>query len=565
MILLLYCAARQHGAPTLLFVTLRTPLRETRDVMDPWVHAPLPDATCVSDTHQSDFAALSPKLLPSTDPFRCSLANASACGTRGQCVGYSELYDIHWSRDDDADDTCFWLAFAEAFEAYDRELTDNADDAALWGLCRCTGNFEGDGCAACASGWAGDACDEPYVATRRDLEAYSETELVPIKAAFTGFVVPGGMLDWVHNTSTLDYPSSCSGAAHNPHQGSVWLMQWHRPLLRLSESVLVQRGLEGLPYWRPTTSGSWDAVLALHPELQQGDLMGCGVADFRTFADALGMTRGNLLCKSEDLPAGVNTSEACLASEGITVDAVFDDDALLGMEYLQFLEGIKHLHVYTHCWFTATRYVVAEGNVCNEAAFEFAMTAATASSDAEMARCASATPIYSDIDVTPLFFMFHSYLDYLLERWMARHGYDAACDADLRDATDGTWSMGRATRDQHPDACVMQSLLGGVSYALKDSCAPCDAAWGYAFEAPYTHTDSSGGGGGGGVAVVDSFAGYWWGVITSVYVMFVARLMLRRRSARRKAELVAVQEDGRSYDMQPNQATVRAGVRTVGD
>ena len=54
--------------------------------------------------------------------------------------------------------------------------------------------------------------------------------------AFVDLVAEGGMVDWIHRTVVIDYPSACLGAPHNPHRGSLWLMQWHRPLLRFTEA-----------------------------------------------------------------------------------------------------------------------------------------------------------------------------------------------------------------------------------------------------------------------------------------------------------------------------------------
>ena len=82
---------------------------------------------------------------------------------------------------------------------------------------------------------------------------------------------------------------------------------------------------------------------------------------------------------------------------------------------------------------------------------------------------------------TPLFFMFHTYLDALFEKWMRQHGASAACDPALRSYTDDLWRSGQP-RDAHPASCVAQSALYAGAISLSQTCVPSDPAWGYRFE-----------------------------------------------------------------------------------
>ena len=209
-------------------------------------HAPLPDAACVaaeltttaSSSGGEEREALELSLLdPRSAPFRCRLDGLdAACGARGRCVAYDALYNATgWSWASDADDgTCYWLAFFAEKDA----------DASEYGVCVCDAGFDGDGCDTCQAGLAGAACDVPFVATRRSLASFLvegsiDAQLSP---SFDDVVPDGGMLDWIHTTvGKLDYPAACRGAPHNPHKNSLWLMQWHRPLLRHVESTLVSR------------------------------------------------------------------------------------------------------------------------------------------------------------------------------------------------------------------------------------------------------------------------------------------------------------------------------------
>ena len=82
---------------------------------------------------------------------------------------------------------------------------------------------------------------------------------------------------------------------------------------------------------------------------------------------------------------------------------------------------------------------------------------------------------------TPLFFMFHTYLDALFEKWMRQHGASAACDAALRSHTDDLWRSGQP-RDAHPASCVAQSALYAGAISLSQTCVPSDPAWGYRYD-----------------------------------------------------------------------------------
>ena len=94
---------------------------------------------------------------------------------------------------------------------------------------------------------SGDECDTPYIATRRSLATFDSSYATTITSAFVDLVAEGGMVDWIHRTVVIDYPSACLGAPHNPHRGSLWLMQWHRPLLRFTEADQhVGRGAHAL-------------------------------------------------------------------------------------------------------------------------------------------------------------------------------------------------------------------------------------------------------------------------------------------------------------------------------
>ena len=460
-----------------------------------WNHAPLPDAACLAAALPPDaHAVVSPLTLePHDNPFRCDLGDDAACGEHGRCVGYGELYDARWSRDADADDTCFWLAWHAGRDA----------EASSHGLCQCDERHDGDGCGWCAAGWSGDGCATPHTALRRSLASHSAAELSGVKQAFVGLIAPNQTADWTHSTVVKEYPTECGGAPHHPHASSVWLVQWHRPLLRLVESSLLARqpqleglsSIEGLPYWRTTGGAAEEAAYALHPELLEGERDGCPRVSLRALGLFIGVERAAVLrdaCPASDnsdddaADDGAESEAECLLSKfGISVESVYDEEAMLSQaEFGVFLELVKHMHVHVHCWMAAVGYV--QGG-CNEGTVAELYAGATGeAADGEVvARCTAPPTIFANQgDDSPLFFAFHTYLDALLERWMKRHGYDAACDAALLRLTDGLWRGGNGSgdfRDAHPDACVAQSLLSGASLSLRDTCRPAAVSWGYEY------------------------------------------------------------------------------------
>ena len=415
-----------------------------------WTHAPLPDAACLSvyltgSDNKLSFGETGP-------PTRCEFSDSAACGQNGhtgRCVSLRSLYDASWSRDaDDDDNICWFLAYLEG-----RDVV--ADPSATYGICQCLANFDGDNCDVCRAGWAGTKCDEPYTAVRRPLEAYSSSEMPDIQvrratggsthhraalgscakraspalavalhdraqaafgeidAGIDDLVPEGGLVDWMHTTVVMDYPDECAGWPHNPHKGSIWLMQWHRPLLRFTEAGLVARGLEGLPYWNTTAPDAHEAAYALHPELR-ALRPGCPAVSVWGIAQALGVGSSNILaeCKGYEDPLD---EERCLEAYGITIASIFDEEALLGYDYAPFLEGVKHMHVYVHCWFVAAGYVTRG---CNDGTAAEMIRGATGISEAEAEACAAMPTKYVGVgDDSPLFFIFHTYLDALLEKW----------------------------------------------------------------------------------------------------------------------------------------------------
>ena len=66
--------------------------------------------------------------------------------------------------------------------------------------------------------------------------------------------------------------------------------------------------------------------------------------------------------------------------------------------------------------------------------------------------------------VLPLFPMFHVYLDALFEKWMRRHGHEAACDGvRLSDAALQPESF--ASREANLDDCIDRSRAGATRSA----------------------------------------------------------------------------------------------------
>lgn len=87
---------------------------------------------------------------------------------------------------------------------------------------------------------------------------------------------------------------------------------------------------------------------------------------------------------------------------------------MLQLDYIRWLEAVKHMHVFVHCWFMASGYV-SKG--CNEGLTTAQMIQGAAAeagqtiSDDLAEACGAVDPLYEGAgDASPLFFLFHTYL-----------------------------------------------------------------------------------------------------------------------------------------------------------
>ena len=382
----------------------------------------------------------------------------------------------------------------------------NAETSAdMLGLCMCDGNYDLDDCKRCVVGFTGDDCSVPVVWERPSLASIAESERDMFKAFYLDgtFTSSSPLLTWVHGTVQADSydATACPGAPQDPHN-SAWILHWHRLYLAAVETVARDYSI-ALAYWDLSDAAAIDVFYSTYPELEMDGA-----------------------CARLPLPdSAIPTAIGALIEQP---------------SFELFLDGVFNMHVDVHCWFCRTGAVHDGCPGCSVECDAFAPSA----------------PLFSNQEETPLFWAYHTELDRLFELWQQAHGYGGACSDDVAASVKDLLGdrMHQKFAEASVDSCISQMAVGSFNTSFADMCAPTTTLG-------YRYADSDGGGG-GAAAFADAFAGYWWGLLVSIYVVFVARLALHRRRAKRSEELLAVQEDGKRWDMQPNQAMMMASVRT---
>lgn len=188
---------------------------------------------------------------------------------------------------------------------------------------------------------------------------------------------------------------------------------------------------------------------------------------------------------------------------------IFDEASMLSpSNFADFAYNIRTLHVATLCWFSAIGYIENDFCLVFENDFRHVQDVVTLPGEGDVTAIRAATGHScvgdegtfrggvgnalhsSNGDDAPGIFVFHMYLDALLEKWEQLHGREKACDPANADAL-RLGSTDKPYFTWHPDQCLAMTMLNHFELSYRSACEDPSERLGFTFDFDAWNTKSA--------------------------------------------------------------------------